>query len=55
MTNSLKMYQNTNRSSAKKMVRIAGHVLTPDLIADSKQAAAVAADYIDNPVMEFGA
>lgn len=27
----------------------------PDLIADSKQAAAVAADYIDNPVMEFGA
>lgn len=24
----------------------------PDLIADSKQAAA---DYIDNPVMEFGA
>lgn len=23
--------------------------------ADSKQAAAVAADYIDNPVMEFGA
>lgn len=24
MTNSLKMYQNTNRSSAKKMVRIAG-------------------------------
>lgn len=27
----------------------------PDLIADNKQAAAVAADYIDNPVMEFGA
>lgn len=27
----------------------------PDLIADRKQAAAVAADYIDNPVMKFGA
>ena len=27
----------------------------PDLIADSEQAAAVAADYIDNPVMEYGA
>ena len=53
MTNSLKMYQNTNRSSAKKNGQDCR--TCHDLIADSKQAAAVAADYIDNPVMEFGA
>lgn len=47
MTNSLKMYQNTNRSSAKKMVRIAGRGNSMNEIICNKCNATFTPDMIE--------